>query len=68
MVGHILEYHPAILELRRLVRNGELGRLQYIHSSRLQLGKLRDRGKYLWALLHMTFLQSCFYSKRRPFV
>ena len=35
MVGHILEYHPAILELRKLVRNGDLGRLQYIHSSRL---------------------------------
>jgi len=49
MVGHILEYHPAILELRRLVRNGELGRLQYIHSSRLNLGKLRTEENILWS-------------------
>ena len=49
MVGHILEYHPAILELRRLVRNGELGRLQYINSSRLNLGKLRTEENILWS-------------------
>ena len=49
MVGHILEYHPAISELRRLVRNGELGRLQYIYSSRLNLGKLRTEENILWS-------------------
>jgi UDP-2-acetamido-3-amino-2,3-dideoxy-glucuronate N-acetyltransferase len=49
MVGHILEYHPAILELRRLVRSGELGRLQYIYSSRLNLGKLRTEENILWS-------------------
>lgn len=49
MVGHILEYHPAILELRKLIRNGELGRIQYIHSSRLNLGKLRTEENILWS-------------------
>ena len=49
MVGHILEYHPAVLELRRLVRSGELGRLQYIYSSRLNLGKLRTEENILWS-------------------
>ena len=49
MVGHILEYHPAILELRRLIRSGELGRLQYIYSSRLNLGKLRTEENILWS-------------------
>lgn len=49
MVGHILEYHPAILELRRLVCSGELGRLQYIYSSRLNLGKLRTEENILWS-------------------
>src|SRR4029077_17079509 len=34
MVGHILEYHPAILELKRMIREGELGNIQYIYSSR----------------------------------
>jgi UDP-2-acetamido-3-amino-2,3-dideoxy-glucuronate N-acetyltransferase len=49
MVGHILEYHPAITELSRLVRQGELGKLQYIYSSRLNLGKLRTEENILWS-------------------
>jgi UDP-2-acetamido-3-amino-2,3-dideoxy-glucuronate N-acetyltransferase len=49
MVGHILQYHPAILELRRIIHNGDLGRLQYIYSSRLNLGKLRTEENILWS-------------------
>src|SRR3974390_2163575 len=29
MVGHLLHYHPAITELKRLVQCGELGRVEY---------------------------------------
>jgi UDP-2-acetamido-3-amino-2,3-dideoxy-glucuronate N-acetyltransferase len=49
MVGHILQYHPAILKLKELIRAGELGRLQYIYSSRLNLGKLRSEENILWS-------------------
>jgi len=49
MVGHILEYHPAILELRRLIREGDLGKIRYIYSSRLNLGKLRTEENILWS-------------------
>jgi len=49
MVGHILQYHPAILELRRIIHDGDLGRLQYIYSSRLNLGKLRTEENILWS-------------------
>jgi UDP-2-acetamido-3-amino-2,3-dideoxy-glucuronate N-acetyltransferase len=49
MVGHILEYHPAIVELNRLVRKGHLGKIQYIYSSRLNLGKLRTEENILWS-------------------
>ena len=48
-VGHILEFHPAISELKRLISAGELGRIQYIHSSRLNLGKLRTEENILWS-------------------
>ncbi|MGE5603379.1 MAG: Gfo/Idh/MocA family protein, partial [Nitrososphaerales archaeon] len=41
MVGHVLEYHPAIVRLHELVRAGELGKVQYIYSNRLSLGKVR---------------------------
>lgn len=49
MVGHLLHYHPAIVELRRLIREGELGRIEYISSSRLNLGKLRTEEDILWS-------------------
>ena len=49
MVGHVLEYHPAIRELHRLIKSGELGRIQYIYSSRLNLGKLRTEENILWS-------------------
>jgi UDP-2-acetamido-3-amino-2,3-dideoxy-glucuronate N-acetyltransferase len=49
MVGHILQYHPAILKLKELIGTGELGRLQYIYSSRLNLGKLRSEENILWS-------------------
>src|SRR6266513_2213176 len=49
MVGHILEYHPAIIELKRMVQQGHLGKIQYIYSSRLNLGKLRTEENILWS-------------------
>jgi UDP-2-acetamido-3-amino-2,3-dideoxy-glucuronate N-acetyltransferase len=49
MVGHILEYHPAILELKKMIREGELGKIQYIYSSRLNIGKLRTEENILWS-------------------
>ena len=49
MVGHILQYHPAILALKQLINEGELGRIKYIYSSRLNLGKLRREENILWS-------------------
>jgi len=49
MVGHILWYHPAILKLKDLIHDGELGRIQYIYSNRLNLGKLRREENVLWS-------------------
>jgi predicted dehydrogenase len=50
MVGHILQYHPAFVELTRLVRDGRLGRLMSIVSTRLDLGAIRREEDALWAL------------------
>jgi UDP-2-acetamido-3-amino-2,3-dideoxy-glucuronate N-acetyltransferase len=49
MVGHLLWYHPAVLKLRELVADGELGRIQYIYSNRLNLGKIRQSENILWS-------------------
>ncbi len=49
MVGHLLEYHPAVRKLRELVGQGELGKIQYIYSNRLNLGKFRSEENILWS-------------------
>lgn len=49
MVGHVLEYHPAIVALNQLVQSGVLGKVQYIYSNRLSLGKVRREENILWS-------------------
>jgi UDP-2-acetamido-3-amino-2,3-dideoxy-glucuronate N-acetyltransferase len=49
MVGHLLWHHPAVLRLKDLITSGELGRIQYIYSNRLNLGKLRREENVLWS-------------------
>jgi UDP-2-acetamido-3-amino-2,3-dideoxy-glucuronate N-acetyltransferase len=49
MGGHILKYHPAVVLLEDLVRRGELGRISYIYSNRLNLGKVRKEENILWS-------------------
>jgi UDP-2-acetamido-3-amino-2,3-dideoxy-glucuronate N-acetyltransferase len=49
MVGHLMQYHPGFGKLRELVRTGVLGRLEYIYSNRLNLGKVRREEDILWS-------------------
>jgi UDP-2-acetamido-3-amino-2,3-dideoxy-glucuronate N-acetyltransferase len=49
MVGHVLLYHPAIVKLKELIDCGDLGRIQYIYSNRLNLGKIRREENILWS-------------------
>jgi predicted dehydrogenase/acetyltransferase-like isoleucine patch superfamily enzyme len=49
MVGHLLRYHPAFVALEELVAGGRLGRLQYIYSNRLNLGRIRREENVFWS-------------------
>ena len=49
MVGHLMQYHPGFGKLHELARTGRLGRLQYIYSNRLNLGKVRREEDILWS-------------------
>jgi predicted dehydrogenase len=49
MVGHIMEYHAATLKLKEYIDNGELGRVYYLYSTRVNLGKVRDIENALWS-------------------
>lgn len=48
MVGHLLHYHPCVRKIKQMVMEGELGRLQYIASHRLNLGAFRTEENALW--------------------
>jgi UDP-2-acetamido-3-amino-2,3-dideoxy-glucuronate N-acetyltransferase len=49
MVGHLMLYHPAFRALRAAVREGKVGDLRYIYSTRLSLGKIRREENALWS-------------------
>jgi UDP-2-acetamido-3-amino-2,3-dideoxy-glucuronate N-acetyltransferase len=49
MVGHILQYHNAVIKLKELVDGGELGKIRYIYSNRLNIGKIRTEENILWS-------------------
>jgi UDP-2-acetamido-3-amino-2,3-dideoxy-glucuronate N-acetyltransferase len=49
MVGHLLRYHPAIIKIQELYAQGILGRIDYIYSNRLSMGKIRQEENALWS-------------------
>ena len=50
MVGHVLLFHPAIQMIKSLIDEGEIGKLQYIYSNRLNLGQVRTVENVFWSL------------------
>ena len=50
MVGHLMEYHPALRLLKQLVDAGELGEILYLYSERVNLGVARKDENALWSL------------------
>ncbi len=50
MVGHTFEYSPAVNELRRLVQNGELGKIYCVEAERVNLGLFRNDINVMWDL------------------
>jgi len=49
MVGHLLQYHPVFVRLKEMALSGALGRINYIYSNRLNLGKIRREENILWS-------------------
>ena len=49
MVGHLLHYHPIFKEIKKIVEKGEIGKLEYIQSSRLSFGRYRTEEDIIWS-------------------
>jgi predicted dehydrogenase len=50
MVGHTFVYNPAVVMVRNLIEKGELGRVNYVDSQRVNLGLHQFDINVLWDL------------------
>ena len=49
MVGHLLLFHPAFLQIKQMISSGKIGEIQYMYSNRLNLGRFRNDENVLWS-------------------
>jgi UDP-2-acetamido-3-amino-2,3-dideoxy-glucuronate N-acetyltransferase len=49
MVGHLLQYHPAIMSIKQMIKDDLVGKIRYIKSNRLNLGQIRTGENVLWS-------------------
>ena len=49
MVGHLLQYHPIFKTVLKMVKNGDIGEVNYIYSNRLSFGKVRFKEDVIWS-------------------
>lgn len=66
MVGHLLLYHSAVLYLRELVAQGQLGEPLYLYCERVNLGVIRSEENALWSLAPHDFSVAGFLLGKRP--
>lgn len=49
MVGHLLIYHPVVEKLKEMIISGELGKIYYVYTQRVNLGVIRQDENALWS-------------------
>jgi UDP-2-acetamido-3-amino-2,3-dideoxy-glucuronate N-acetyltransferase len=49
MVGHLLHYHPAVIKMKELIKEGKIGKVKNIVSNRLSHGIFRTSENVLWS-------------------
>jgi len=50
MVGHLLEYHPAVTYLKEIINKGQIGQPYYMYTQRVNLGIVRQNENAWWSL------------------
>ncbi len=68
MVDHTFIYHPAIQKIRALIQSGDLGHLNYIDSTRINLGLFQHDVDVLWDLAVHDISIVNFFTAERPTV
>ena len=66
MVGHLLEYHPAVTFLKRMIDEGKLGQPYYMYTQRVNLGIVRQNENAWWSLAPHDISVICYLLGSEP--
>ncbi len=66
MVGHLLEYHPAIAYMKQKIDDGSMGKSLYLYSQRLNLGIVRQKENAWWSLAPHDVSVACYLFGAQP--
>jgi predicted dehydrogenase len=66
MVGHLLEYHPAVTYLKDMLEKGQLGQPYYMYTQRVNLGIVRQNENAWWSLAPHDISVVCYLLGSEP--
>jgi len=66
MVGHLLQYHPCVKKIFQLISQKVIGKIKYIESRRLGLGRIRKHENILWSFAPHDINLVCSIFKKFP--
>ena len=66
MVGHTFEYSPPVIKIKELISAGELGKIFYISSSRINLGLHQKDASVIWDLAPHDFSILFYWLEEEP--
>jgi predicted dehydrogenase len=66
MVGHLLEYHPAVNYLKEMIDKGQLGQPYYMYTQRVNLGIVRQDENAWWSLAPHDISVICYLFGSEP--
>ncbi len=66
MVGHLLEYHPAVNYIKQTITSGEVGKPLYLYFQRVNLGIVRNVENAWWSLAPHDVSVACYLFNAEP--
>jgi len=66
MVGHLLEYHPAVDYMKNMIDRGQVGKPLYLYFQRVNLGIVRNCENAWWSLAPHDISVACYLFGAEP--
>ncbi len=66
MVGHLLEYHPAIQYMKDMIHKGAIGEAFYLYFQRVNLDIVRQTENVWWSLAPHDISVACYLFEAEP--